>query len=264
MKNVHELKNHKQEGRKISMITCYDAITGRIVDQSDIDIALVGDSVAMVLHGFDSTIHATQEMMLLHTAAVARSVRTKLIVADLPFLSFRKGINQTLDAAASLLRAGAHAVKLEGVRGHEDVVRSLVESGIPVMGHLGLTPQSALQLGGHKVQGRLQEEAEQIEADALLLEKLGCFAIVLECIPADLARRVSSKLSIPSIGIGAGPDVDGQVLVMHDMLGLQLSFKPKFLRHYAKTEPLLLSAFNEFAKSVRELSFPSKEESYGA
>ncbi len=264
MKNVHELKTLKQEGRKISMITCYDAITGRIVDQSDVDVVLVGDSLAMVLHGFDSTIHATEEMMVLHTAAVARSVHKKLIVADLPFLSFRKGVPHALDAAAALLRAGAHAVKLEGVRGHEDVVRALVESGIPVMGHLGLTPQSALQLGGHKVQGRLQEEATQIEADSLLLEKLGCFAIVLECIPSEVARHVSSKLSIPSIGIGAGLDVDGQVLVMHDMLGLQMSFKPKFLRRFAEVEPLLLVAFNDFARSVRESQFPSKEESYGA
>jgi len=264
MKNIHEFKNWKKEGRKISMITCYDAMTGRIVDESHIDVALVGDSVAMVLHGFDSTIHATTEMMVLHTAAAARTIKKKWIVADLPFLSFRKGPVEALEVSAALLRAGAHAVKLEGVRGHEKVVEVLVESGIPVMGHLGLTPQSALQLGGHKVQGRVIEEAQKIEDDAVLLEKLGAFSIVLECVPSDLARRVTQKLEIPTIGIGAGVDTDGQVLVMHDMLGMQSAFKPKFLRCYAATEATLLEAFNTFAGDVKERRFPSIEESYGA
>ncbi|MEO5667711.1 MAG: 3-methyl-2-oxobutanoate hydroxymethyltransferase [Bdellovibrionota bacterium] len=263
MKNIHEYKNWKREGRKIVMLTCYDTLTGRIVDQSDVDMALVGDSVAMVLHGFDSTIHATSEMMELHTAAVARGVKTKLIVADLPFLSFRKGVNEALEVSARLLKAGAHAVKLEGVSGHEDVVKALVESGIPVMGHLGLTPQSALQLGGHKVQGRVLEEARKIEEDAKLLENLGCFALVLECVPSDLGRRITREISIPTIGIGAGIDVDGQVLVMHDMLGLQTAFKPKFLRHYFDGEAKLLSAFNAFSGDVKSARFPSPEESYG-
>jgi 3-methyl-2-oxobutanoate hydroxymethyltransferase len=264
MKNVHELKILKQEGRKITMLTCYDASAGRILDQSEVDIALVGDSVAMVLHGFDSTIHATTEMMVLHTAAVARGVKNKLIVADLPFLSFRKGVVEALEVSAELLRAGAHAVKLEGVSGHEDVVKSLVQSGIPVMGHLGLTPQSALQLGGHKVQGRLEPEALKILADAKKLEELGCFAVVLECVPAGLAERITQSLEIPTIGIGAGLHVDGQVLVMHDMLGMQSSFKPKFLRRYDQSEATLLKAFNRYAQDVREAKFPSAEESYGA
>jgi len=264
LKNIHDYKTWKREGRKIVMLTCYDAITARIVNQSDVDMILVGDSVAMVLHGFDSTIHATLEMMELHVAAVARGAPTKLIVADLPFLSFRKGSREALEASARLLRAGAHAVKLEGLSGHEDTVKSLVESGIPVMGHLGLTPQSALQLGGHKVQGRLSQEALKIEEDAKALEELGCFALVLECVPSELGTRVTRSLSIPTIGIGAGAGVDGQVLVMHDMLGLQSAFKPKFLRRYGNGEKSLLEAFNTFASDVKAVRFPNAEESYGS
>jgi 3-methyl-2-oxobutanoate hydroxymethyltransferase len=253
---------YKNEARKISMITCYDACLGRIVAQSEIDWVLVGDSVSMVLHGHASTIMATPEMMTLHTSAVARSIKNKPIIADMPFLSFRKGIPFALDVAAQLMQAGADAVKLEGLSGHEEVVSHLVETGIPVMGHLGLTPQSVHQLGGHKVQGRLEADSQKLLADALELEKRGCFALVLECIPHALAKEVSSKLSIPTIGIGAGPDVDGQVLVLHDMLGFDPSFKPKFLRHYAQLEGASLEALNHFAADVRERTFPNFEESY--
>jgi 3-methyl-2-oxobutanoate hydroxymethyltransferase len=264
LKNIHDYKTWKSEGRKIAMITCYDTITARLVDMSNIDMVLVGDSVAMVLHGFESTIHATLPMMEMHVAAVARGVKNKLIVADLPFLTFRKGVPDALSNAERLLRAGAHAIKLEGVRGHEAVVKSLVESGIPVMGHLGLTPQSALQLGGHKVQGREINEARLIEEDATLLEELGCFALVLECVPTELGRSITRRLRIPTIGIGAGIDVDGQVLVMHDMLGIQSEFKPKFLRHYLKGDDAFLKAFDAYARDVKEGHFPSPEESYGS
>jgi 3-methyl-2-oxobutanoate hydroxymethyltransferase len=262
MKSLHEYKTFKKESRKISMVTCYDACFGRIVDQSSVDMVLVGDSVAMVLHGFDSTIHATTEMMVAHTSAVARSVKNKPIIGDMPFMSFRKGTAHALEAAGALMRAGAHGVKLEGLKGHEDVVEHLVDSGIPVMGHLGLTPQSVNQLGGHKVQGRLEAEAQRILAEAQQLEKLGCFAIVLECVPESLGKLVTDALQIPTIGIGAGRAVDGQVLVLHDMLGAQPDFKPKFLKTYSHLHQNTLDSLNTFDREVREGLFPTEKETY--
>ncbi len=263
MINIHEYKQWKKEGRKIAMITCYDATFGRVVDESEIDMVLVGDSVAMVVHGYDSTLHATLPMMEMHVGAVARGVRKKLIVADMPFLSFRKGPRVALDAAEVLLRAGAHAVKLEGLRGHEETVRALVESGIPVMGHLGLTPQSVLQLGGHKVQGRLDEEAKKIEEEAYRLQDLGCFALVLECVPRGLGSRVSKTLEIPTIGSGAGADTDGQVLVLQDMLGVNPHFTPKFLRRYSSLHSICTDALNTYSQDTKQGRFPLEEESYG-
>jgi 3-methyl-2-oxobutanoate hydroxymethyltransferase len=262
MKSIHDFKTFKQESRKISMITCYDACFGKIVDKSSIDAVLVGDSVAMVLHGYDSTLHATPEMMQAHTSAVARSVKNKFIVADMPFLSFRKGKTEALDVAGSLMKSGAHAVKIEGLKGHEDVIEHLIDSGIPVMGHLGLTPQSVMQLGGHRIQGRIEAEAHKIINEASELERLGCFALVLECVPEKLGTQVTQKLSIPTIGIGAGRFVDGQVLVLHDMLGAQPEFKPKFLKSYAQLHDFSLAALNNFDEEVKKSVFPSEKEIY--
>lgn len=262
MKSIHDFKTFKQESRKISMVTCYDACLGKIVDKSSVDTVLVGDSVAMVLHGYDSTLHATPEMMQAHTSAVARSVKNKFIVADMPFMSFRKGKTQALEVAGSLMRSGAHAVKVEGLKGHEDVIEHLIESGIPVMGHLGLTPQSVMQLGGHKVQGRLEAEAQKILKEAIELERLGCFALVLECVPETLGTQITQKLLIPTIGIGAGRFVDGQVLVLHDMLGAQPEFKPKFLKTFAQLHDTCLSGLDTFDDEVKKNIFPSEKEIY--
>lgn len=214
----------------------------------------------MVMHGHPSTLPATLEIMCLHTAAVHRGAPDKPIVADMPFLSCRKGAAFALDAAHALLNAGAHAVKLEGVEGHQDVVRSLTQSGIPVMGHLGLQPQSIHQYGGYKVQGRDQDAAARIARDASLLEQLGAFAIVLECIPATLAASISQSLAIPTIGIGAGPECDGQILVLHDLLGLNTDFQPKFVRRFADAATLVQDALASYDAAVKNSSFPSPGE----
>src|SRR6201993_2402163 len=200
----------KLEKRKLSMVTCYDYTFARLRSKSPIDGILVGDSAAMVMHGYPSTLSANVELMRLHTEAVVRGAADKFVVADMPFLSFRKGLTAALDSASVLMTAGAHAVKLEGVDGHEDVIERLVGSGIPVMGHLGLQPQSVQAYGGFRVQGRECERAREIERQAKTLEGLGAFSIVLECIPAGLACEVTSSLRIPTIGIGAGAACDGQ------------------------------------------------------
>lgn len=262
MISIHDFKKLKLDNKKISMVTCYEASLGRIIEKSNIDWVLVGDSVAMVLHGYDSTIHATPEIMELHTRAVSRVIKSKFIVGDMPFMSFRKGPRHALGVAGALMRAGAHAVKLEGIDGHEDVVENLVKSGIPVMGHLGLTPQSVHQLGGHKVQGRLMEEANRIQNEAKKLESLGCFSLVLECVPESLGKLVTDSLSIPTIGIGAGRFVDGQVLVINDLLGSQPDFKPKFLRTYSSLFDNSLDALNKYNEDVKSGHFPSQEEIY--
>ncbi len=261
--SIDIFKRAKLEGRKLKMVTCYDASMAKIVAGTQVDTVLVGDSVAMVQHGFDSTIHATMEMMVLHTAAVARGLAgTKFLVGDMPFTTFRKGKNVALDAAAALVRAGAHAVKLEGLKGHEDVVEHLVDSGVPVMGHIGLTPQLALALGGHKVQGRDAEAVERFCKEAHDLEALGIFSLVLECVPAQLGSRITRELKIPTIGIGAGSGTDGQVLVFNDMLGMSGEFKPKFLRRFAELGPSIASALNAYCREVDEGSFPTESESY--
>jgi len=259
---IQDFKEYKKLQRKISMITCYDYWSATMIDKSDIDLILVGDSAAMVMHGHNSTLNADIPMMSAHVAAVAKGAPNKFIVGDMPFLSFRKGISEGVDAAGALMKAGAHSVKLEGARGHLDLVHHLVESGIPVMGHLGLTPQSIHQLGGFKVQGRMPDEFQQILEDAHALEKAGCFSIVLECVPSALAAEVTLQLSIPTIGIGAGSKTDGQVLVLQDMLGMNEKFQPKFLRRYLDGHALILSALNEYHKDVQDLSFPAEKETY--
>ena len=244
------------------MVTAYDAWSARLLADSSVDCLLVGDSAMMVMHGQSDTLGATVELMALHTKAVAAGAGGKFIVADLPFLVARKRVGFALDSAAQLLRAGAHAVKIEGIRGHAHVIRHLVESGIPVMGHLGLQPQSVHAIGGYTVQGREAAEAEQLKEDARALEEAGAFAVVLECIPRKLAREVTAQRSIPTIGIGAGAGCDGQVLVLHDLLGFNPSFKPRFVRRFADGAAVMKTGVEKFARAVRSGKFPAPKESF--
>lgn len=262
MTSILEFQKKKQEKTPISMVTCYDYWTARILEATPVDCALVGDSLAMVMHGFPSTLHATVEMMALHTAAVARGAPGKLIIADMPFLSFRRGRGEALACVDRLMKAGAHAVKLEGVRGHEEVVSAIVQSGVPVMGHLGLTPQSIHQLGGFRVQGRDPQQVVDLIEDSRRLEDLGAFSVVLECVPSEVARRITAALHIPTIGIGAGRDTDGQVLVLQDLLGGNSSFRPKFVRTFMDAEGDLRKALSAYHESVVSRSFPGEKESY--
>jgi 3-methyl-2-oxobutanoate hydroxymethyltransferase len=262
MKNVLEFAAAKAAGRRISMVTCYDASFARVLEASAVDSLLVGDSAAMVMHGHGDTLAATVEVMALHTAAVRRGAPSRFLVADLPFLSFRKGVPAALDAVADLMRAGANAVKLEGVAGHEDVIAAITGSGVPVMGHLGLTPQSVHALAGFRVQGRSEDQAARILADARKLESLGCFAIVLECVPSPLAARITAALTIPTIGIGAGADCDGQVLVLQDLLGLSGEFRPRFVRRYLDGAALVGDAIDRFDRDVKQGRFPAPAEAY--
>lgn len=248
--------------KKISMVTCYDFWAGKILNQTNVDAVLVGDSVAMVVHGFPNTIHATVEIMQLHTSAVAKGIKDKMIVTDLPFLSTRASIAEAVAAVKFVMQAGAHAVKIEGADGHLELIKHLVQSGVPVMGHLGLTPQSVFTMGGFKVQGRSADQVQKLHDDALALEKAGCFSIVLECVPSAVGKSVSEELSIPTIGIGAGKYTDGQILVLHDLLGLNGSFKPKFLRHFAHGETIIVDAVNNYCAGVQMESFPGIDEAY--
>ena len=260
--NVLDFQQKKESGQKISMVTCYDHCSAKILAKSKIDCLLVGDSLAMVIHGHSTTLPATNELMALHTAAVARGAGDKFIVADMPFQSFRKGLVAAVDSAALLMQAGAHAVKLEGARGHLDVVHHLVEGGIPVMGHLGLTPQSINTLGGFKVQGKTASAYAALIEDALALEKAGAFAVVLECVPAALGEKITQTLKIPTIGIGAGSKTDGQVLVLQDLWGMNPDFKPKFVRHFLQGESILKEALNQYHEEVQSSQFPTEKESY--
>jgi 3-methyl-2-oxobutanoate hydroxymethyltransferase len=262
MKTVDDFARLKAEGRRISIVTAYDAWSARLVARSKVDAILVGDSAAMVMHGQPTTLGATVEVMALHTRAVAGAAGGKFVIADLPFLSFRKGIPAAMDAVQALVTGGAQAVKLEGVDGHEDVIRQIVGSGVPVMGHVGLTPQAVNQFGGFRVQGRTDADAAKLLRQAHALEDLGCFAIVLECVPADLAARMTSQLKIPSIGIGAGAGTDGQVLVLQDLWGVDGSPGPRFVRRYVDGETVLTDALNHYAEDVTERRFPGPEESY--
>jgi len=260
--NVIDFQKMKDEGRKISMVTCYDYSSARAVAESTVDCILVGDSLAMTMHGHATTLSATTAMMALHTAAVARGAPSKFIVADLPFLSYRKGLKDAMDSVQELMTAGAHAVKLEGVRGHGEIVRHIVDSGVPVMGHLGLTPQSVNLLGGMRVQARTDAAVDLLASQAGELEQAGCFSLVLECVPCEVARRVTELLMIPTIGIGAGRSVSGQVLVYQDMLGLNPGFRPKFLRTYANAFEIIQEALDTYDRDVKGGDFPSERESY--
>ena len=260
--NILDFQKHKAARRKITMVTCYDFWSAQVLNQTDVDTLLVGDSLAMVMHGLPSTVHATVEMMTLHTAAVARGAPDKFIVGDMPFLSVRKGLAPAMDAVQALMQAGANSVKIEGEAGQAELIGHIVDSGVPVMGHLGLTPQSVEAFGGHRVQGRGDAKATAILDSAKRLEDAGCFALVLECVPAELGCSISRQLSIPTIGIGAGSATDGQVLVLQDMLGMNPEFKPKFLRHYADGFSTVRDAVNAYVGETHAGCFPAQAESY--
>lgn len=265
MKSVLEFKARKGKGR-ISMSTAYAHWEAKFLAASPVDCVLVGDSVATVVDGDATTFSATPEIMARHTAAVARGLGgidgKKFLIADFPYLAARKGIVLAVECATLLMRAGAHAVKIEGIDGHEDVVRHLVESGVPVIVHLGLTPQSVHGFGGYKVQGKTDADAEDLLRQARTAETAGAFGVLLECVPADVAREITAALAIPVIGIGAGPHTDGQVLVFHDMLGLNPGFAPKFVRQFADGNKTVTTGLAAFAEAVADGTFPSKKESY--
>ena len=260
---LRDLAARKQQQQRISMVTCYDAAFARLIDDTDIDIVLVGDSLGNVVLGYENTLPVTMDMMLHHTAAVARGLKRALLVADMPFGSYQESPEKALENAVKFLQqAGAHAVKLEGGSSIIPQVKKLVDSGIPVMGHLGLTPQSVHQLGGYQVQGRDHEAAENLVREAHLLQEAGVFALVLEMVPRDLARRVTQELRISTIGIGAGADTNGQVLVLHDLLGFDREFQPKFLKTYASLGDIVTQALNEYSSEVKAGMFPSVEHSF--
>jgi 3-methyl-2-oxobutanoate hydroxymethyltransferase len=257
-----ELAEMKRRGQKIVMVTAYDAPGGRLADAAGVDVILVGDSAAMVMLGYDSTVPATMEELLVLTRAVTRGAKRPLVVADMPFGSFQISDEDALENAVRFVKeAGADAVKLEGAGATLSRVRTIVEAGVPVMGHVGLTPQSATMLGGFKAQGRTAEKATRLLADALALERAGCFAVVLEAVPAPVAARVTEALSIPTIGIGAGAACDGQVLVYHDLLGYQEG-GPRFVKQYARLGPEIQSALERYAADVRSGAFPEDQHTY--
>lgn len=261
MTTITDLKALKERGERFAMLTAYDALTAGLLDDAGIPVLLVGDSLAQVILGYDSTVPVTVEEMLHHTAAVARGARNALVVGDLPFGSYQASIEDGMRTAFRFLKeAGAHAVKLEGAR--TDLVRALVDSGVPVMGHLGLTPQSVNQFGGYRVQGRGDEQQAQILRDAKALEEAGAFAIVLECVPRELAAKITDALSVPTIGIGAGPACDGQVLVIQDLLGLTIGKPPRFVKRYADAAATLIDAATSFKSEVAEGTFPGAEHAY--
>lgn len=253
----------KEQGEKISMLTAYDYTMARIIDQAGIDVILVGDSASNVMAGYDTTVPMTMDHMVYHTSCVVRGVETALVIADLPFMSYQVTAEEALVNAGRMMKeAGAHGVKMEGGKGVVDSIARIVEAGIPVMGHLGLTPQSIYQFGSYKVRAKENEEAKQLLRDAKRLEEAGCFSIVLEKIPATLAAQVTAELSIPTIGIGAGKECDGQVLVTHDMLGLNKEFKPRFLRRYADMHSDMTDAVHNYINDIKSGDFPNENEQY--
>jgi 3-methyl-2-oxobutanoate hydroxymethyltransferase len=258
-----ELAQMKERGDRIVMVTAYDAPSGRLADAAGVDVILVGDSAAMVVLGLDSTVPATMDEMVMLTRAVTRGARRPLVVADLPFGSYQTSDEDALRSSIRFLKeAGADAVKLEGAGPMLSRVRALVGAGIPVMGHLGLTPQSATMLGGFKAQGRTAAKAQQLFEDALALEAAGCFSIVLEAVPTVVAERITAALSVPTIGIGAGAVCDGQVLVWHDLLGLYEGHAPRFVKQYAELAPAITAALAHYAEDVRSGAFPAEQHTY--
>jgi len=260
---VLDLPAMKAAGRRIVMLTCYDAAFARLLDQAGIDVLLVGDSLNQVIAGEETTLSATLDQMIYHAAAVRRGAPRSLMLVDLPFLSYQVSVPEAIRNAGRVLQeTGAQGVKLEGGRPMVETVRALVDRGIPVLGHLGLTPQSVHALGGYRVQGRDESAAERLLADARALQDAGACGIVLELLPAALARRISAALAIPTIGIGAGAGCDGQVLVLHDMLGLNEVFNPKFLKRYATLGESVRAAVRAYAAEVRDGSYPGPEHSF--
>lgn len=262
MISILDFQKKKNTNEKITMLTCYDFSFAKLIQKTNVDCVLVGDSLAQVMHGHNTTLKANTKLMALHTAAVVKGLPNKFIITDMPFLSTRKGLKHAMDCVELVMKAGAQAIKIEGADGHLELIKHIVESGIPVMGHLGLTPQSIHQLGGPKIQGKKSEQAIKIISDAEVLQKAGCFSLVLECVPATLAADISKTLQIPVIGIGAGSETDGQVLVLQDMLGMNPDFSPKFLKKYLQGFDLITGAVNDYVAEVKGLKFPSPEHQY--
>jgi len=257
------LVDMKNKGEKISMLTAYDYTMAKIVDGSGIDVILVGDSASNVMAGHETTLPITLDQMIYHAASVIRAIHRSLVVVDLPFGSYQSDPKEALRSAIRIMKeSGAHAVKLEGGKEVRESIKRILNAGIPVMGHLGLTPQSIYKFGTYTVRAKEEEEADKLIEDALLLEKTGCFAIVMEKIPAKLAKRVAEQLTIPIIGIGAGNGVDGQVLVTHDMLGMTHEFNPRFLRRYLDLYSEMTNAFSQFSTDVKSGEFPNDKEQY--
>jgi 3-methyl-2-oxobutanoate hydroxymethyltransferase len=260
---VKTLVDMKSKGTKISMLTAYDYTMAKIVDGAGIDVILVGDSASNVMAGHETTLPITLDQMIYHASSVIRATERALVVVDLPFGSYQSDPKEALRSAIRIMKeSGGHAVKMEGGREVKDSIKRILNAGIPVMGHLGLTPQSIYKFGTYTVRAKEDEEAQQLKADALMLERAGCFAIVLEKIPAKLAEEVAKSISIPVIGIGAGNGVDGQVLVTHDMIGMTHEFNPRFLRRYMNLYEEMTSAFNQYGKDVKSGDFPNDSEQY--
>ncbi len=260
---IHTLQQMKRRGEKITMLTAYDATFARLLDESGIDILLVGDSLGMVIQGHDTTLPVTLEESIYHTRAVARGTSRAQIVGDMPFMSYQGSIEKALENAGRMVKeGGAQAIKLEGGAQHAELVSRLVACGIPVMGHIGLTPQSFHQMGGFKIQGRDDGGRERLLADAKALQDAGAYSIVLEGIPLEIATEISETLDIPTIGIGAGAGCDGQVLVIYDLLGMDDAFKPKFVRRYEHFATRIRTAVNAYIDDVRSQAFPNESESF--
>ena len=260
---VPALKEMKTNGEKITSLTAYDYTTAKLLDQAGIDIILVGDSLSMVFAGEESTIPATMDQMIYHTTIVSKAVSRAMVVGDMPFMSYQGSTDKAIENAGRFLKESrANAVKIEGGKRNISLIEKLVGMGIPVMGHLGLTPQSIEQFGSYKLKAKENEEAEQLKEDAMALQDAGCFSIVLEKIPSDLAKHVSESIDIPTIGIGAGVDCDGQVLVTNDMLGLFDEFKPKFVRRYNSLAEQMRENFKSYVADVKSSEFPNTKESF--
>lgn len=259
---IPEFQQQKRQGEKLVVVTCYDALFTRILEQAGINAILVGDSLGVVVQGHANTLSVTMEDMLYHTRLVAGAAKQALVIGDMPFMSYQASQEDAVRNAGRLIQAGAHAVKLEGGQAMAGRVEAMTAVGIPVMGHLGMTPQSVNQYGGYKVQGKAKDRAKELMADAKALEAAGAFGIVLEAIPAPLAKDITAELSIPTIGIGAGPYCDGQILVLYDLLGLFDDFVPKFVRPYAHLKTDALQALRRFKEEVEQGKFPSDAESY--
>jgi 3-methyl-2-oxobutanoate hydroxymethyltransferase len=257
------IRERKIKGEKITMLTAYDYATAAILDESGVDIILVGDSLGMVVLGYDSTLPVTMEDMVHHTKAAARGTKRALLIADMPFMSYQVSVENALHNAGRFLKeAGAHGVKLEGGREVADLIRKITSIGIPVMAHLGLTPQSVHQFGGHKIQGKEAAAAKKIMEDARMIEEAGAFSLVLECVPAPLAKKITRSLGIPTIGIGAGAGCDGQVLVINDMLGMFERFTPKFVKKYCNLNTQMKESVKQYIDEVKSGAFPDKEHSF--
>jgi len=259
---IPDFRKRKAEGRKIVVVTAYDALFTRIAEEAGLEVLLVGDSLGVVVQGKKDTLSVTMEDMLYHTRLVAEAAQRALVIADMPFLSYQVSVEEAVRNAGRFLQAGAAAVKLEGGAAVVDRVEAMVRFGIPVMGHLGMTPQSVHQYGGYKVQGKAADQAEVLLCDARALEAAGAFAVVLEAVPAKLAKTITQTLAIPTIGIGAGPACDGQVLVLYDLLGLFDQFVPKFVKPYAHLKADALQALRRYREEVEQGKFPTDSESY--